>query len=202
MTLTTEQIAFCLVSLTRHTLGLWVFLLAGSFVSRMWLSRSALAVPGIGLCQGITQLSEFMICSGWWKRLLCFARVRGRWGWDQMEECLGVNGRQRMGCHLEEWEHALLVQVLSYSSVYGRPLCNFRSGLIKLSCILSVFDEMADTLWKTTTNKQTNKKPESSNGKSVSCEIMFAFLFCIHPVSLPCYSCPWFKQSLFAFILI
>jgi len=39
--------------------------------------------------------------------------MRGRRGWNKMEECLGVNGRQLfvpVDCNLEEWEHALLVQ--------------------------------------------------------------------------------------------
>ena len=40
--------------------------------------------------------------------------MRGRRGWDKMEECLGVNGRQlfvRVDCHtLEEQKHVLLVQ--------------------------------------------------------------------------------------------
>ena len=39
--------------------------------------------------------------------------VLGQWGWGQMEECLGANGRQLfepVDQNLEEREHALLVQ--------------------------------------------------------------------------------------------
>ena len=42
--------------------------------------------------------------------------MRGRWGWDQMEECLGVNGRRLfvpVDCSLEEWEHALMMHCLT-----------------------------------------------------------------------------------------
>ena len=55
-----------------------------------------------------------------------------------MEECLGVNGRQkfvRLDCNLEV-KTCVGAMLLLYNTLYGRPY-NFHNGLIKLSCILN-----------------------------------------------------------------
>ena len=96
--------------------------------------------------------------------------MRGRWGWDKMEECLGVNGRQmfvRVDCNFEEWEQVLLVlcfiiKYVFWQTVYFKQRINKVVLYIQCAFVLQTVTRLHRRLQ---TGQDRNSPGQDRNGQ-------------------------------------